>query len=126
MHAAVGYPAHHGENDSVTAPRACVLAKRITTVILEREFVDPSQEMEKRMSRIFYSIILGLLLNSSLAFAQLGPKDGANWAPTDLERIKVGVPAPDFTLEDVNGKNISLSEFRGKKSVVLVFYRGYW
>jgi hypothetical protein len=25
-----------------------------------------------------------------------------------------------------NGKNISLSDFRGKKSVVLVFYRGYW
>jgi len=60
------------------------------------------------------------------AFAQLGPKDGANLAPTDLERIKVGQPAPDFTLEDMDGKKISLSDYRGKKSVVLVFYRGHW
>jgi len=82
--------------------------------------------MEKRMFRIFSTIILGLLLNGTLAFAQLGPKDGANLAPTDLERIKVGQPAPDFILEDVNGRNVSLSDFRGKKSVVLVFYRGYW
>src|SRR5215471_11132002 len=94
------------------------LAKGIATVILENKSIAASQDMEKRMSRIFYTIILGLLLNGTLAFAQLGP--------TDLERIKVGQPAPDFTLEDVNGKNVSLSEFRGKKSVVLVFYRGYW
>ena len=102
------------------------LAKGIATVILENKSIAASQDMEKRMSRIFYTIILGLLLNGTLAFAQLGPKDEANLAPTDLERIKVGQPAPDFTLEDVNGKNVSLSEFRGKKSVVLVFYRGYW
>jgi cytochrome oxidase Cu insertion factor (SCO1/SenC/PrrC family) len=60
------------------------------------------------------------------AFAQLGPKDGANLAPTDLERIKIGQPAPDFTLENIDGKQVSLSDFRGKKSVVLVFYRGQW
>jgi cytochrome oxidase Cu insertion factor (SCO1/SenC/PrrC family) len=78
------------------------------------------------MFRILSTIILGLLLNGTLAFAQLGPKDGASLAPTDLERIKVGQPAPDFALEDVNGKSVSLSDFRGKKSVVLVFYRGYW
>lgn len=60
------------------------------------------------------------------AFAQLGPKDGTDLSPTDLQRVKVGQPAPDFTLQDVDGKNMSLSDFRGKKSVVLVFYRGYW
>ena len=60
------------------------------------------------------------------AFAQLGPKDGANLAPTDLDRIKVGQLAPDFTLENMDGKPLSLSDFRGKKSVVLVFYRGQW
>ena len=60
------------------------------------------------------------------AFAQLGPKDGANLPATDLERIKIGQAAPDFTLEDMTGKRISLSDFRGKKNVVLVFYRGHW
>jgi AhpC/TSA family len=56
----------------------------------------------------------------------LGPKDGASLPPTDLERIKVGQPAPDFTLENMDGNPVSLSDFRGKKSVVLVFYRGQW
>jgi len=60
------------------------------------------------------------------AFAQVGPKDGANLPATDLDRIKVGQPAPDFTLENIDRKQVSLSEFRGKKSVVLVFYRGQW
>ena len=78
------------------------------------------------VSRVFWTIIFGLLLNGAPVFAQLGPKDGANLAPTDLERVKTGQPAPDFALEDANGKNISLSDFHGKKSVVLVFYRGYW
>jgi cytochrome oxidase Cu insertion factor (SCO1/SenC/PrrC family) len=63
---------------------------------------------------------------STAAWAQLGPKDGPDLAPTDLNRIKVGQPAPDFSLEDVSGKTVTLSEFRGKKTVVLVFYRGYW
>lgn len=42
---------------------------------------------------------------------------------TDLERIKVGMQAPDFSLADQNGKTTSLAEYRGKKNVVLVFYR---
>jgi cytochrome oxidase Cu insertion factor (SCO1/SenC/PrrC family) len=36
--------------------------------------------------------------------------------------LKVGQPAPDFTLRDTTGKEVKLSEFRGKKSVVLAFY----
>ena len=63
---------------------------------------------------------------STTAFAQLGPKEPAPQPATDLNRVKVGQPAPDFTLEDSDGKSITLSDFRGKKSVVLVFYRGYW
>ena len=63
---------------------------------------------------------------TSPALAQLGPKEGANLAATEIERVKVGQSAPDFLLEDVDGRALTLSEFRGKKSVVLVFYRGYW
>jgi len=36
--------------------------------------------------------------------------------------IKVGDTAPDFSLRDQNGKNVTLADFRGKKSVVLYFY----
>jgi len=35
---------------------------------------------------------------------------------------KVGDIAPDFTLYDVNGENrVSLSDFRGRKPVALIF-----
>jgi len=36
--------------------------------------------------------------------------------------IKAGEPAPDFTLPDSDRKQVTLSSFRGKKNVVLVFY----
>ena len=56
----------------------------------------------------------------------LGPKDTLNLPPNDIERVKVGQPAPDFTLEDSAGQRVTLSSFRGKKFLILVFYRGYW
>lgn len=36
--------------------------------------------------------------------------------------ISVGDVAPDFTLRDQNGADISLADFKGQKNVVLVFY----
>ena len=36
--------------------------------------------------------------------------------------LMVGDAAPDFTLRDQNGKKVSLSDYRGIKSVVVVFY----
>ena len=78
--------------------------------------------LARRMA--IFALIFATL--SAPAFAQLGPKDGADLAPTDLNRVKVGQTAPDFTLEDTEGKAVTLSSFQDKKSVVLVFYRGYW
>ena len=78
------------------------------------------------MGKRFILAVFAVLITSTTVLAQLGPKDGADLSPTDLNRIKVGQAAPDFSLEDVNGKTINLSELRDKKNVVLVFYRGYW
>jgi cytochrome oxidase Cu insertion factor (SCO1/SenC/PrrC family) len=36
--------------------------------------------------------------------------------------LKVGDAAPDFTLTDTSGKPVKLSDFKGKKNVVLAFY----
>jgi peroxiredoxin Q/BCP len=36
--------------------------------------------------------------------------------------IPVGTPAPDFALEDSGGRTVRLSDFRGRKNVVLFFY----
>ena len=36
--------------------------------------------------------------------------------------IEVGAQAPDFTLKDQNNQEVRLSDFRGRKTVLLVFY----
>ncbi len=46
----------------------------------------------------------------------------ADQASTPDPKIKVGDTAPDFTLRDQNGKEVKLSDFHGKKNVVLAFY----
>jgi peroxiredoxin len=36
--------------------------------------------------------------------------------------LKVGDAAPDFTLPSTAGQKVKLSDFKGKKNVVLAFY----
>jgi hypothetical protein len=57
---------------------------------------------------------------------RLGPHDPAQLPPTDTSRVAVGSEAPDFTLESLTSPPVTLSQFRGKQDVVLVFYRGHW
>ena len=47
--------------------------------------------------------------------------------PTDsVLKVKVGKPAPDFTLKSVSGEAVSLKQFRGKKNVVISFVPAAW
>jgi cytochrome oxidase Cu insertion factor (SCO1/SenC/PrrC family) len=76
---------------------------------------------------IAIAVLLAPLSFAGMAAAGvLGPKDGGDLSPTDLDRVRVGDPAPDFTLESETGVPITLSDFRGRANVVLVFYRGRW
>lgn len=43
-------------------------------------------------------------------------------APRPARALDAGEPAPDFTLASTTGGDISLSDFRGKKWVLLEFY----
>jgi hypothetical protein len=43
------------------------------------------------------------------------------WAALAAE-LKVGDKAPEFTLKDTNWKDVKLSDYLGKKNVVLAFY----
>lgn len=40
--------------------------------------------------------------------------------------VSVGAEAPDFVLKDQDQKDVKLSDFRGKKNVVIVFYPLDW
>lgn len=66
--------------------------------------------------RRFATVLLVLL--ASILGSQL-PAQQPAVAKTPL---KVGDTAPDFTLPDQNRKPVKLSDFRGKKNVVLAFY----
>ena len=56
----------------------------------------------------------------------LGPADGHDLPPTDTGRVAVATIAPDFSAVSLAGPTVTLSQFRGDKNVVLVFYRGHW
>ena len=45
-----------------------------------------------------------------------------NLKPIDSTlKVKIGEPAPDFTLPSISGEDVTLSDYRGKKHVVLSF-----
>ncbi|TMD37897.1 MAG: redoxin domain-containing protein [Chloroflexi bacterium] len=85
--------------------------------------------MCKRL-RLFNGVLVVLAWSVAIAAGQVGttfgPKDGTGLPPTDLTRVAVGAPAPDFTLESKDGAAVTLSSFRDRKDVVVVFYRGHW
>jgi hypothetical protein len=56
----------------------------------------------------------------------LGPLDGWELSATEFDRVQVGQLAPDFRLGDEQGDIHQLSQYRGSKNVILVFYRGHW
>jgi AhpC/TSA family len=70
--------------------------------------------------KCFGIMVLGLLLAMTTAFPTLAQtKKEASSMP------KVGDTAPDFTLKHFDGndlKDVKLSDYRGKKNVVLAFY----
>ena len=44
-----------------------------------------------------------------------------------VERVvKVGQPAPDFTLTNAAGREVRLADLRARGPVVLTFFRGRW
>jgi len=68
---------------------------------------------DKNMKKFILGLIF-LCAFAAISFAQT-PK-----APET--KLKVGDVAPDFTLTDTDGNKVKLSDFKGKKNVVLAFY----
>ena len=43
-----------------------------------------------------------------------------------MARVELNVKSPAFTLNDFNGKSVSLSDYKKKKNVMVVFNRGFF
>ena len=69
---------------------------------------------------------LALALSGLLLVAGAGFNFVLARVPDTPTALRVGEPPPDFALSDAAGRPVSLADYRGRKPVVLVFYRGYW
>ncbi len=69
------------------------------------------------------AILLGALSGIDLV---PGPSREDAQATAPLKRVQVGQVAPDFTLRTPDGSSYRLSELRGRKNLVLIFFRGTW
>jgi len=88
---------------------------------------------KKKFSRIFLVIgVLSVFLSAPIAFAISDAYKENIYQPGALKprdsklKVKVGDPAPDFTLPSISGEKISLVQYRGKKNVVLSFVPAAW
>jgi peroxiredoxin len=87
----------------------------------------------RQLVNIFVTSVLAIFLTCPCVPAeQAEPLDDAiypvpQFKPTDSETtLKAGDKAPDFTLRAVGGGEITLSEYRGKKNVVVSFVPAAW
>ena len=113
-----------------------VVALILVWMGVKRAFSRPAAAEGKRstLSKVFAGslavlsvAIIGLFLFGTLVMPR--------WLPPSTGAPQVGQKAPDFTLSDASGKQVSLSELLAQpiagqpnppKGVLLVFYRGYW
>jgi peroxiredoxin len=61
-------------------------------------------------------------ISALLAYSALAAVLSAQQITPPKTHLKIGDEAPDFTLPDTEGKPVKLSDFRGKKAVVLAFF----
>jgi peroxiredoxin len=88
---------------------------------------------KKRLANlILIAGILSVFVSVPMAFAISDAYKGNIYQTGMLKpidsvlKVKEGVQAPNFSLPSVSGEKVSLSQFRGKKNVVLSFVPAAW
>ncbi len=83
--------------------------------------VDKGQTQESKSGRLWLTIFVVLVVAIPIILITLKEKDSGSRFKIPLQE---GNPAPDFTFPDLDGRQVSLSDFRGK--VVLVNIWATW
>lgn len=68
------------------------------------------------------ALVVGLIAGFGVATATRPTARGSAASQIQNARLQVGDAAPDFRLPDHAGGYVRLSDFRGKKNVVIAFY----
>jgi thiol-disulfide isomerase/thioredoxin len=112
------------ENAMVRSQAAIALgqmeAKQSLDLLREKQKDDPSRDVRHQCELAIYQIEkqMGVTDKQLTAFLTLDE--------STFETVKVGSIAPDFTLEDTEGKEWQLNQFRDKKWVVLIWVFADW
>ena len=114
------------------------VALALVVIGLKRAFAAPKSTDQGARRSTFSKIVASGLAALSVAFIGLflfSTLIMARWLPPSSGAPRVGQKAPDFTLSDSTGKQVSLAELASSpiagqttptKGVLLIFYRGYW
>jgi cytochrome oxidase Cu insertion factor (SCO1/SenC/PrrC family) len=70
----------------------------------------------RRFEVVIFLVIIFLLWNTPMATAE--------FSEAGVEKFRVPVEAPDFTLQEIGGGKISLKELRGK--IILLNFFASW
>jgi AhpC/TSA family len=103
----------------------------LSAIAVKRAYSRPQLYTGKISSSII--AVLSILVCALLAFATVESRS----LPSGSAAPQIGQKAPDFTLPDTQGKQVSLTQLldhgsagaansAAPKAVLLVFYRGYW
>ena len=88
--------------------------------------------MKKHATCIVILSVISIFLYSATALCLSDAYKSNIYNPGNLKpidsvlKVKVGDPAPNFSLPAVSGRLISLEQYRGKKNVVLSFVPAAW
>lgn len=88
--------------------------------------------MKRLKPVVLLAAVSALVCTAFLHVTQAEVLDASIYDPGKMEpvqshlKLKVGDPAPDFSLPDLQGGKVTLSEFRGKKNVVISFVPAAW
>ncbi len=76
------------------------------------------------MRKIRFLLFLVVTLAAPISMA--GDSGEVAASANDICPIKLGVPIPDVTLHDIDGKPFVLRDALAKQPAVLIIYRGSW